>query len=232
MLSGMLRSVEDEGTDERQVGAGEISVDATAELTPEGRQIVRRALILLAVLSSGSLLGSASSLYLLNEAPLLLVALSPIGRHLLLVAPTVDPFAFIAVAAPRRLLFYVPCFFLGRELGPSGLAWLERRAPGAERFLRMLERIFERSRYPAVVLLLGPAMSTIAGNSEMSLRIWLPLVAVGLVIRLSITIAFGEVFRGPIEAMLEWIYQYRLPGTILLVGSIVAYQLYKRRPKS
>ena len=39
----------------------------------------------------------ASDADVVNEAPLLLIALSPLGRHLVLVAPTVDPIAFLAV---------------------------------------------------------------------------------------------------------------------------------------
>ena len=148
----------------------------SAHLSPEDRRIVRGCLIVLAVLGSGSLLGTASSLYLVNSLPLLLIALSPIGRNLILVAPTVNPVLFVTIATFRRTLFYLPCFYLGKTLGPAGLDWLERRAPGAERFVRWLERIFHRARHPAVFFLLGPAMSTIAGNSGMSVRVWLPLV--------------------------------------------------------
>jgi membrane protein DedA with SNARE-associated domain len=211
---------------------GERGLDAsTQDLSPEDRRIVRRSLLLLGVLSTGSLAGAASSLYLVNEAPLLLIALSPIGRHLVLVAPIVNPVAFVAVGTLRRLLFYLPCFFLGRTLGPSGLAWIGRRAPGAERFFRWLEDIFNRGRYVAVVCLIGPAMSTIAGNSGMSLRVWLPLVFTGLVLRMGLTLLFGEWMREPIEWLLARIDEYKLPGTIGLVGAILAYQLWARRRK-
>jgi hypothetical protein len=202
---------------------------ATQDLSPEGRRILRRSLLLLGVLSTGSLAGSASSLYLVNEYPLLLIALSPIGRHLVLVAPIVHPGAFVLIGTLRRLLFYLPCFFLGRTLGPSGLAWIGKRAPGAERFFRWLEEVFERGRYLATFFLIGPAMSSIAGNSGMSLRVWLPLVVCGLVFRMCLTLLFGEWAREPIEWTLGWIDEYKLPGTIAIVLSIIAYRIGSRR---
>lgn len=205
---------------------------APQDQSPEGRRIVRRSLMLLGVLSAGSLGGSASSLYLVNEYPLLLIALSPIGRHLVLVAPIVNPGAFVLIGTLRRLLFYLPCFYLGRTLGPSGLEWIAKRAPGAERFVRWLERLFERGRYVAVFLLVGPAMSTIAGNSGLSLRVWVPLVTAGLVLRMSLTLLFGEWFREPIEWLLVRIDEYKLPGTIAILVSIIAYRIWSRRSSS
>jgi membrane protein DedA with SNARE-associated domain len=227
MLGGVVPSERTQAAS-AEFGATELRDSMTELLSPEDRKLVRRCLILLAVLSAGSMLGSASSLYLVNELPLLLIVLSPIGRNLILAVPNVNPVVFVVVATCRRALFYIPCFYLGRKLGPAGLAWLEERAPGAERFIRWLERIFDRARHPAVFFLLGPAMSTIAGNSGMSVRVWLPLILGGLVLRMVATVLFGEVFREPIEWLLELIDEYKLPGTIVIVLAIVAYQVRKR----
>ena len=60
-------------------------------LDPQAQKIARRCLTILATLGSASLIGVASSAYIINHYPLLLIFLSPIGRHLLLVAPTVNP---------------------------------------------------------------------------------------------------------------------------------------------
>ena len=85
----------------------------------------------LAILGAGSLVGVAASLYLTAHHPVLLIALSPLGRHLMLVAPRVDPVVFVVVAVTRRLLFYVACFHLGRALGPAAILWLEERSRSA-----------------------------------------------------------------------------------------------------
>ena len=108
--------------------AGEPLGAAPMVMTGEAQRVARLAGGALAVLAIGSFVGSSSALYLVNHHPLLLIALSPIGRHLLLVAPTVDPVVFVAVAVGRRTLFYLASFYLGRAFGPPGVLWIEARA--------------------------------------------------------------------------------------------------------
>jgi len=209
--------------------ASETTVDVEADLDDNQRRVVRLCLIGLAVLGIGSMIGAMSVLYLANHFPLLLIALSPTGRHLILVAPTVHPAAFVAVATLRRLVFYVPCFILGRTLGSTALAWLETRFRGAARFVQWLDRIFQRAQYPAVFFLPGPIMSTIAGNAKMPVAIWISLIACGLVLRMLVVVWFGEWLREPIERLLELFDEYWIPGTIVLVAGTALYR-WLRRP--
>lgn len=211
---GLTSLTEEEGLDERQ------------------RRIVRFCLLFLASLGIGSMVGGMSVLYLANHAPLLLVALSPTGRHQILVAPMVHPAAFLAVTTTRRLAFYIPCFVLGRILGSSALSWLETRSRGAARFVRWLDQIFQRAQYPAVLLLPGSIMSTIAGNSGMRFTVWLPLIAVGVFLRLLVVVWFGEWLRGPVERLLEIFDEYWIPGTIVLVVCTLLYQWRRRSGRS
>jgi len=204
-------------------------IDPGAGLDTEQLRTVRRCLIVLAVLGTGSMIGATSVLYLSVHFPLLLIALSPIGRHLILVAPTVDPTAFVAIGTLRRLAFYLPCFVLGRTLGPRAVAFLEVRYRGAARLFRWLERLFLRARYAAVLLMPGPIMSTIAGQAAMPTSTWISLVATGLVLRLIVIVWFGEVLREPIEQLLQLFDEYWIPGTVVLVAGTAAYQWRKRR---
>ena len=212
--------------------ASETPVDVETGLDDDQRRIVRLCLIGLAVLSIGSMIGAMSVLYLANHSPLLLIALSPTGRHLILVVPTVHPGAFVAVATLRRLAFYVPCFILGRTLGSTALAWLETRFRGAAQFVQWLDRIFQRAQYPAVFFLPGPIMSTIAGNAKMPIAAWLPLIACGVVLRMVVVVWFGEWLREPIERVLELFDEYWIPGTIVLVAGTALYQWRRRTGRS
>jgi hypothetical protein len=115
-------------TDGNQPFGRDLAPEHAATLSAENRRIVRICLVALALLSTGSLIGVASSLYLVEHAPLLLIALSPLGRHFVLTAPSLDPVPFVAVGTLRRLAFYVSCFYLGRALGPVALVWIEARA--------------------------------------------------------------------------------------------------------
>lgn len=201
---------------------------ATA-LTGDERRIVRITLTILAVLGTGSLVGVASSLYLVNHYPLLLVALSPLGRHLVLVAPIVDPVAFVVVAFVRRMGFYLATFYLGRALGPTGIPWIEARSPGYGRFVRWVERLFERWSYLVVLVGTGPIVSALAGISGMRAPVFLALGSASLLIRLLMILGFAEILRGPIEQILALIDEYWIPGTIVLVIGMAIYQWRQQR---
>ena len=199
-------------------------------LDSERRWIVRLCVSTLATLSTISLVGVAFSLYLVNHHPLLLVAMSPIGRHLLLVAPTVDPVAFVAVVVVRRMLFYVASFHLGRALGPAGIVWIETRAARLGRVVRWLEQLFARASHAIIFLFAGPTLSAIAGASGMRPRVFAALAAPGLVLRALVVIGVAASVRGYIEVALAWIDAHWIPGTIAMVALVALYRWRRRAP--
>ena len=200
-------------------------------LTLGQRETAARCLWTIGVLGAATLIGVGSSLYLVNNSPLLLIALSPLLRHLILVASIVDPYAFVAVAVSRRAAFSVPCFYLGRAVGPIAVQWLESRSRGAGQAIRWLERLFRRfgnGSFALVFLFPGAAMSTIAGDSGMRSGVYLPMVIAGLVIRMLIVLWIGDWLREPIQIVVGWINQYWVPGTVVLVAGIAFYQWRQR----
>ena len=126
---------------------------------------IRLSLTALAILGTGSALGVAFSLYLVNHLPLLLIALSPLGRHVVLITPLAHPVAIVAVVVGRRLLFYAASFQLGRDLGPAGIEWLEERAARFARWVRWIERLFNRASRTVVLVGTGPTIAALAGIS-------------------------------------------------------------------
>ena len=188
--------------------------------TDEQRRKTRRWLVVLGVLGAGSALGTAFSLYLVNHYPLLLVALSPLGRHILLAAPLTDPAALLVVALARRMLFYLATFHLGRALGPSGIRWIEARAAHFGRFVRWVERLFSRASHAVVLVMAGPTVSALAGISGMRVGTFLSLATVGLVLRLMLVIGLAEWLREPLERLLALIDEYWVPGTVVLASGV------------
>jgi len=210
----------------------DIPPEIAAQLSSVDRSRVLYCVLVMGVLGVASAIGMGSSLYLVNHYPLLLVALSPLGRHLLLVAPTVDPVAFIAVVVLRRTVFYLASFYMGRALGPVAVDWLQFRSPRTARFITWLQAMFLRAAHAVVFFLPGPAMSTIAGSAGMRARVFLPLVVLGLVARMILVIEVAERFRGPIEWILGWVDEYWIPGTVLIVAAMGIYQWKsKRQPR-
>jgi membrane protein DedA with SNARE-associated domain len=184
------------------------------------------------VLGTGSLVGVAFSLYLVNHYPLLLIALSPLGRHLVLVAPIVDPFAFVLVGALRRMLFYLASFHLGRALGPLGVPWIEARAARFGRFVRWMQGLFDRASHLVVLGMAGPTVSMLAGASGMRARVFLPLAGIGLILRMLIILGIAEWLREYLEAALVWIDEYWIPGTVVTVALVAFYRWRRRAPVS
>jgi membrane protein DedA with SNARE-associated domain len=174
--------------------------------------------------------GVAFSLYLVTHSPLLLIALSPLGRHLVLVAPIVNPIAFMVVSVLRRLLFYLASFQLGRALGPVGIPWIEARAALLGRFVRFVERLFARAPRLVVLVMTGPTVSALAGISKMRTAVFVPLAALGLVVRMLITLGFAEWLREYLEIALAWIDEYWIPGTVVMVSLVAVYRWRRRTP--
>ena len=205
-----------------------LAPEYAARLGAEDRRIIRICLAILATLGTASFVGVAFSLYLVETAPLLLIGLSPLARHFVLVAPNVDPLAYLAVGISRRLAFFTACYFLGRSLGPVGVVWLEARARRFAGVVRWLERLFQRGGHVVILLMVGPTTAVLAGIAGMRLVPFLVLAAFSLFYRLVLVYQFAEFFREPIEAFLEWLNEYQLPGTIALVTGIVVWQSVKR----
>ena len=184
------------------------------------------------MLGSGSLLGVAFSPYLVSHFPLLLIALSPLGRHLVLVAPIVDPVAFILVSLTRRMAFYQASFHLGRALGPPGIDWIETRSPYFGSFVRWLEKLFARASHVVVLAMAGPTVSMLAGISGMHAMVFSALATVGLVLRLLVVLSLAEWLRGYIEALLAWIDAYWIPATVVMVSGVLVYRWRRSTPLS
>jgi membrane protein DedA with SNARE-associated domain len=217
------------GHAEDESPAGESLSPPDGGLSPENRKLAGRCLSLLGFLGGGSLVGVASSLYLVNNYPLLLIALSPIGRHLILVASIVDPIAFICIGVTRRLAFYLGSFYLGRALGGSGITWLRVRAARAAHFVAWLQRLFRRAPHAAVLLLPGPAMSTLAGMSGMHPGAFFFLAVLGLFFRRLIIVSVAEQLREPIEALLAFVEEYWKEGTVVMVILVSIFRWHQRR---
>ena len=208
------------------------SASLRAALSAEQSVMTRRCLSLLGVLATCSMIGVAFSLYLVGHYPLLLVALSPLGRHIILVAPIVSPIALIAVVGTRRMIFYLACFQLGRALGPAGIPWIEQRAARFGLFVRWVERLFSRAPHLMVLGFTGPTVSALAGASNMRTGAYLPLAVVSIVVRLLIALSFAEWIREYLEIILAWINEYWLPGTLVMVLGVAIYRWRRPSPSA
>ncbi len=200
----------------------------TAGLSARDRRIVRVCLMMLAALTVGTWIGVASSPYLVNNHPLVLIGISPLSRHMILVAPLVGAPMVLLVGGLRSLAFTAVSYFLGKSLGEPGLVWIEQRAEKAGRFVRWLERFFQRWSYLAVFVFPLGVMACVAGVARMRPYGFFAAATAGITFRLSLYVLLADSIRGPIMRLLEFIRVYQVPATVVLVVGIGTYQVYKR----
>ena len=197
-------------------------------LSGEQQRQMRICLIVFGVLAVAGWAGVLGFGYLVTDAPLWLIALSPLNRHLVLVAPKVAPWAFVSVGVTRRLLTCATSFGLGRAVGKGAIAWVAHNSPRTHRIVVWLERLFDRSAYVAILLLPGSVISLLAGISGMRLPVFLLVASAGLVLRMLVILKLGQWLLEPIEWLLDQIAQHRLELTLAIVALVVLYQWRSR----
>lgn len=199
--------------------------------TPEEsrrRRIVLTALLTPIVLTAGATAtGTALAPKLLVDAPLLLVALNPVSRHLILASTATDFLPFVAVAVGR--LFFPDSFYfaIGRIWGQDAISWVERRLGGAGRWVRTVERLFQRAGW--LVLMLAPVgfICVLAGASRMSARLFVTLNLAATLTWVLVVRQLGDVLARPIAVIRDFVADNVVALTVASLV-LVALQLAAR----
>ena len=155
---------------------------------------------------------------LVQEHPLWLLGLAPRNRYVVLVVGRLDVWSYYLVGTVRLLLPDPFFFAIGWFYGPAALRWMEQRTPTVSSIMRRLEKWFARFGHPLVLLVPNNYVCLIAGAARMSPWVFAVLNVIGTVGRLLFLQIIGDVFSGPIDSVLGWVADYRIP---LLVVSIV-----------
>jgi membrane protein DedA with SNARE-associated domain len=180
------------------------------------------------VIAVASSVGDALSPTLVVDAPLLLVALVPRNRFLVLAAPQLDFWPFFLVGMVR-LALTDPLFYLfGRWYGDRAIDWTERRA-GAPGSVRTLERWFRRAAYPIVAIAPNNFVCVLAGASGMSVVGFLVANLGGTAARMVLIWWVGDVFSEPLLDVVDFVSRYRWWLTGVTVVIVVASVWRARR---
>jgi membrane protein DedA with SNARE-associated domain len=200
---------------------------------PEPR---RRVLIwcggVIGILTIASLVGTAFMPYLLARHPLVLVALSPLFRHLVVAAPRVDPVPFFLVAVPRHFLPDPFVYLLGREFGHLAIEWVEGNSPFTGKVVRALERLF--ARVGPIALLVSPdvVVSTLAGAARVRFPLFVVFNVLGTFITVFVARWFGDVFEKSIAGMVRYFEAHLWLVTVVSVLLVLAFNWYTSRQKA
>lgn len=198
------------------------------EPEPEAPQYSRRSLYLLlapiVVLTALAYVGDALAPSLAVEHPVWLIMLNTRKRYLALTATSIDPVTFFAVGLIRQIMVDPLYFVLGRRYGDAGVRWLERKLGDGAAGVTVFEGWFKKAAYPMVAIAPNAIISVLAGASKMKTGVFLALNLGGTIVTLILLRAFGDVFSGPLDSVLDFLRRYQWQLTIVSVV-LVAVQV-------
>jgi len=184
---------------------------------------------ILAVVVIGTL-GNMFHPSLLKSHPLLLVAMEPRNRYLLLVADRVSFVPFLLVATIRRLVSDPLFYLLGYLYGENGVRWIERKmGEGSGPLVRGAERGFAKAAPVMVFVFPGAIVCVLAGATGMSPILFLALNVAGTVTVVSLLYRFAGFFEGPLGAVNRFYAHNNRTLTIISVVSTVLWLVMQRR---
>jgi membrane protein DedA with SNARE-associated domain len=205
--------------------AGDDPIPDAAPLAPARRRPSRRAVTLVSVplvaMVVAGYVGDALAPSLVDTHPALLIALNARSRNLALVTNYLDAWTYYGIGTIRLLLSDPLFFVLGYWYGDAAVAWMERRTHTWGHMLRQAEGWFSKAAYPIVFVAPNNFICLFAGAAGMPLRAFFAVNLAGTLFRLWLVRRFGEAFDGPIDDIVGWIGEYRVPLLILSVGLVI-----------
>jgi membrane protein DedA with SNARE-associated domain len=197
----------------------------------------RRTLVLLVapiiVVVIGGYVANATWPALLREHPLVLIALDPRNRWLVLVSNKVSTAPFMLVGFFRRVLTDPLFFALGYLYGDRAVRWVERRFAPDTGLVPWLERNFPKFSPALVFFFPGALVCVLAGAMGMNPLLFAVLNVAGTIAILVVLYQFGDIFSGPVGAVTRFFDRnFKLFTAISIVLTIYYLWDQRRRGKS
>jgi membrane protein DedA with SNARE-associated domain len=185
------------------------------------------------VLFAAGTIGSNIGPALVDERPRLVLLLSSRNRNLFGSVPYIDPVSYSLIGFFRVLAAGVALYLVGRWYGQRALGWVEDNVGELPAIYRWTERAVDRAGWLAVLAMPGSNLvCLLVGHRGMPLRRFLPLIAVGIVIKLAVLWAGGLAFEDQIRAFLAAIERYQWWVVVGLFAVTVLQSTRKGRPSS
>ena len=177
----------------------------------------------------GSNIGPA----LVDNHPSLVLALSSRNRNLFGSVPYIDVVPYAAIGFVRILIAGVALYFVGRWYGEKALGWVEGNLGELPAIYRWTEKAVDKAGSVALVLM--PSSNVVClllGHKHMSAKRFIPLLSIGIVIKLVVLRLGGDQFEDQIRSFLSGIEQYQWYFVAVLFGISFFQSMRKGRPSS
>jgi membrane protein DedA with SNARE-associated domain len=185
------------------------------------RRIVTLVSIPLICLVIMSYVGDALAPTLFDTHPVLLMVLNSRTRNLVLVTNEVDALTFYGVGLIRLLVSDPLFFLLGMWYGDAAVQWMERRTRTWGQLLRQVEQWFSKAAYPIIFIAPNNYVCLFAGAAGMPLKAFFAVNIAGTIFRLWLVRTFGDAFERPIDDLVGWIGDHRIPLLVLSITLVL-----------
>lgn len=176
----------------------------------------------LAALVVMNYIGDALAPTLVDTHPAWLIALNARNRNLALVTNSLDPWTYYGIGTARLLVSDPLFFLLGYWYGDAAVTWMERRTKTWGQLLRQIEQWFGKAAYPLIFIAPNNYICLFAGAAGMPLRAFFAVNIAGTITRLWLIRLVGETFQSPLDDLVGWIGDNRVPLLIASVALVIA----------
>ena len=170
---------------------------------------------------------------LVDERPKLVLLLSSRNRNLFGSVPYIDLMSYSVIGFCRVMLAGVALFFVGRWYGEKATSWVSGNVGEMPAIYRWTERAVDKAGALMVVLMPGSnVVCLLVGHRKMKTQKFVPLLMLGIAIKLTVLWRGGKLFEQQIKDFLNYIekYQWWVVGLLFVVSSLQSAR--KSRPKS
>jgi membrane protein DedA with SNARE-associated domain len=181
------------------------------------------------VLVIGGYVANAIWPTLLRTHPLVLIALDPRNRWLVLVSNKVGTAPFMIVGFVRRVLSDPLFFTLGYLYGDRAVRWVEKRFAPDTGLVPWMEKNFNKFSPALVFFFPGALVCVLAGAMGMNPVLFAVLNIAGTIGILVVLLAFGDIFKGPVNAVTGFFDRHFLLFTAISVLATIYYVWDQRR---
>ena len=176
----------------------------------------------------GSNIGPA----LVDENPRLVLLLSSRNRNLFGSVPYIDLPSYIAIGFTRVLIAGIALYLVGRWYGTKALGWVEGNMGELPAIYRWTERAVEKAGSVALVLMPGSnIVCLLLGHKRMDPKRFVPLLSLGIAIKLAVLWRGGQIFDEQIKSFLNYIEKYQWYVVMALFALSMIQSVRKGRPQ-
>lgn len=180
-------------------------------------------LVAAGVLYATGTFGSSIAPAWIEERPEVVLALSSRNRNLLFAVPNINPALYSVIGFARLFLVGIVLYCVGAWFGARFLAWTERQVGELPAVYRWFQAGIDKAGWAFVVVAPGSNLvCMMAGHRRMSVVRFVPLLALGIVLKLIVIWICAKQVEDELESILDFVgkYQWWLVGALFALSFI------------